>query len=89
MDTTPADRAPHSGWYLIRIRGRLPARWATHFEPMTLTDPGDGTTLIQGPVVDQAALHGVLRQVRDTGLALVSVTQPRPGQPHASSLDPQ
>ena len=89
MNTPPTDRAPHSGWYLIRIQGRLPSRWATHFEPMTLTDPGDGTTLLQGPVVDQAELHGLLRQVRDTGLPLISVTQPNPDQPHAPTTNPR
>ena len=73
MNTPPTDRAPHSGWYLIRIEGRLPSRWATHFEPMTLTAGEDGTTLIQGPIVDQAALHGLLQKVRDVGLPLVSV----------------
>jgi hypothetical protein len=89
MNIPPTDRAPHSGWYLIRIKGRLPSRWATHFEPMTLTDPGDGTTLIQGPVVDQAALHGLLQQVRDTGLPLISVTQPNPDQPPATTINPR
>ena len=89
MITPPTDRAPHSGWYLIRIQGRLPSRWATRFEPMTLTDPGDGTTLLQGPVVDQAALHGLLQQVRDTGLPLISVTQPNPDQPHAPTTNPR
>ena len=49
---------------------------------MTLTHQDDGTTLIQGPVVDQAALHGLLQQVRDTGLPLVSVTQAEPEQPN-------
>ena len=78
MTTPPTDRAPHSGWYLIRIQGRLPTRWATHFEPMTLSTAEDGTTLIQGLVVDQAALHGLLQQVRDTGLPLISVNQHRP-----------
>ena len=80
MDTPPTDRSPHSGWYLIRIKGRLPPHWATHFEPMTLTPGEDGTTLIQGPVIDQAALHGLLQQVRDTGLALISVTRAGPDQ---------
>ena len=89
MNTPPTDRAPHSSWYLIRIQGRLPSRWATHFEPMTLTDPGDGTTLLQGPVVDQAELHGLLQQVRDTGLPLISVTQPNPDQPHAPTTNPR
>ncbi len=81
MNTTPSDRAPHSGWYLIRIQGRLASRWATHFAPMSLTTGDDGTTLIQGLVVDQAALHGLLQQVRDTGLPLISVTQAGPDQP--------
>ena len=81
MDTTPTDRAPHSGWYLIRIKGRLPSRWASHFEPMTLSTADDGTTLIEGLVVDQAALHGVLAQIRDTGLPLMSVTRAGPDPP--------
>jgi hypothetical protein len=85
MDTPPTDRAPHSGWYRIRIKGRLPSRWATHFEPMTLSTSDDGTTLIQGLVVDQAALHGLLAQVRDTGLPLISVTQAGPDQPPAGT----
>jgi hypothetical protein len=80
MELPSTDRAPHSGWYLIRIKGRLPPRWATHFEPMTLTTADDGTTLIQGPVVDQAALHGLLAQVRDTGLPLISVARAGPDQ---------
>ena len=91
MNTPPADRAPHSGWYLIRIKGRLPSRWATHFEPLTLTDPGDGTTLIQGPVVDQAALHGLLQALRDLGLPLVSVTPVGPAhrRPHVPAQEPR
>ena len=85
MDTSPADRAPHCGWYRIRIKGRLPSRWATHFEPMTLSSSDDGTTLIQGLVVDQAALHGLLAQVRDTGLPLMSVTQAGPDEPRTGT----
>ena len=87
MNTPPADRTPHSGWYLIRIKGRLPSRWATHFNGMTLNTADDGTTLIQGPVVDQAALHGLLQQVRDTGLPLVSVDQVAPEDPRLGSPD--
>jgi hypothetical protein len=85
MDTPPTDRAPHSGWYLIRIKGRLASRWAAHFEPMTLTDGDDGTTLIQGLVVDQAALHGLLQQVRDTGLPLISVNRAGPDRTHPTT----
>jgi hypothetical protein len=87
MDTPPTDRAPHSGWYLIRIKGRLPSRWVTHFDGMTLSTAEDGTTLIQGPVVDQAALHGLLQQVRDTGLPLVSVDQAASEDPHQADPD--
>ncbi len=68
--TTPAG----SGWYEVRLRGHLNPRWATRFDGMTLT-VGDGFTLLAGPVVDQAALHGLLHQLRDIGLPLVSVCQ--------------
>jgi hypothetical protein len=61
--------------YEIRLKGRLGARWAVRFDGMTLTTRADGTTVIEGPVVDQAALHGLLRTLRDLGLPLLSVTQ--------------
>jgi hypothetical protein len=77
MNTPPRDR--DAGYYRIRVKGHLAPRWATRFDGMTLTKQDDGTTLIQGLVVDQAALHGLLQQVRDTGLPLISVTQPGPG----------
>jgi hypothetical protein len=64
-----------AGRYEIRIRGHLGSRWATWFDGMTLTAMSDGTTVLDGPVVDQAALHGVLHKVRDTGLPLLSVNQ--------------
>jgi hypothetical protein len=64
-----------AGRYEIRIRGHLGSRWATWFDGMTLTAMSDGTTVLEGPVVDQAALHGVLHKVRDTGLPLLSVNQ--------------
>ena len=77
---------PHQpGWYEIRLRGRLDARWAAWFDGMTLTREGDGTTCIHGPVADQAALHGLLRRVRDLGLPLLSVTRLEPGQADAPS----
>ena len=67
----------HSGRYEIRVRGHLAPHWAAWFDGMSLTRGTDGTTTIHGPVVDQAALHGLLRTLRDTGLPLVSVTQVR------------
>jgi hypothetical protein len=59
--------------YQIRITGQLDARWADWFEGLTITLDG-GDTLITGPVVDQAVLHGLLKRVRDLGMPLVSVS---------------
>ena len=64
------------------MKGRLDARWATWFDGLVLTTAEDGTTALRGPVVDQAALHGVLQKVRDTGLPLISVTRLDEEQPH-------
>ena len=74
---TAATNPDGSGWYEIRLQGRLDPRWSARFDGMTLTT-GDGFTLLAGPVVDQAALHGLLHQLRDIGLPLVSVTQVEP-----------
>ncbi len=60
--------------YEIRLQGRLDPRWSGRFGGMALTT-GDGFTLLTGAVVDQAALHGLLHQLRDIGLVLVSVNQ--------------
>ena len=70
------------GRYEIRLKGHLDDRWAAWFDGLTLTREDDGTTLLAGPVVDQAALHGLLRRVRDLGLPLVSVSQVEPTQTH-------
>jgi hypothetical protein len=63
------------GLYEIRLKGHLDARWADRFEGMSFTHESDGTTILSGPVADQAALHGLLRKVRDLVLPLVSVIQ--------------
>jgi hypothetical protein len=63
--------------YAIRVKGHLDSRWASWFTGLRLTNENDGTTLIDGPVVDQAALHGVLQTLRDIGMPLVSLTQVR------------
>lgn len=60
--------------YEIRVTGHLAPRWAAVFVGMTLTPQDDGSTVIEGPVADQSALHGLLRKLSDLGLALVSVT---------------
>ena len=61
------------GRYEIRVRGHLDGRWADWFEGLTFTHDNDGTTLLAGPLIDQAALHGVLNKIRDLGLPMISV----------------
>ncbi len=74
--TTDPSRPPV---YQIRVKGRLGPRWADWFAGLTITPEANGDTLLTGPVVDQAALHGLLRRVRDLGLPLLSVVRLEPG----------
>jgi len=83
MSDIPAGPHHNPGRYEIRLKGHLESRWAAWFDGLSLTNESDGTTIISGPVVDQAALHGLLQKVRDLGLPLVSVTQVEPDQPNA------
>ena len=75
------------GLYEIRIKGHLDDRWADWFEGLTITLEDNGDTLLSGPVVDQAALHGLLRKVRDLGIPLLSVNRVEPGQADASEVN--
>jgi hypothetical protein len=61
--------------YQIRLKGHLGAAWADWFAGLTITLEDNGDTLLTGPVADQAALHGLLKQVRDLGMPLVSLNQ--------------
>jgi hypothetical protein len=77
--------------YEIRLKGHLNHRWTVWFEGMTIALEANGDTLLIGPVIDQAALHGLLRKVRDIGMPLVSVNRVEPGpadaaQPAASGV---
>lgn len=87
MSETPAATEDHdeTGLYAIRIQGHLEDRWAARFAGLTLTREANGDTLLTGPVVDQAALHGLLRTVRDLGLPLLAVTRLSPGPGVASN----
>jgi hypothetical protein len=64
--------------YQIRIEGHLGPRWSGWFEGLTITQEEGGETLLTGPVVDQAALHGLLRKVRDLGIPLISAIRVEP-----------
>ncbi len=70
--------------YQIRIKGHLDPRWTKWFGGLTITLEDNGDTLLTGPVVDQAALHGLLKKVRDLGMPLISVISVQPGQADAS-----
>ena len=74
MSETSAGSHHDAGRYEFRLKGHLDSRWAAWFDGLTLTNENDGTTIIRGPVVDQAALHGLLQKIRDLGLPLMSVT---------------
>jgi hypothetical protein len=89
MSQTSTGGAQGAGWYEIRLKGHLDARWAAWFDGLSLTHDSDGTTTISGQVVDQAALHGLLQKVRDVGLPLVSVTPVDPAQPDAPINTPR
>lgn len=65
--------------YQIRITGHLGREWTDWFDGLAITLEDNGDTLLTGPAVDQAALHGVLKKVRDLGMPLVSVTRVEPG----------
>jgi hypothetical protein len=67
--------------YQIRIKGHLGHQWTDWFEGLTITLEEDGDTLLTGPVIDQAALHGLLKKVRDLGMPLVSISPVEPGPP--------
>ena len=71
--------------YEIRLKGRLDSTWAEWLGGMSLTHASDGTTVLAGPVADQAALHGLLQKLRDLGVTLVSVNEDVTDPPVARS----
>ncbi len=71
---------PNTTIYQIKLEGQLGQQWTGWFEGLTITVEATGETLLTGPMVDQAALFGLLRKVRDLGLPLISVIRIAPGQ---------
>jgi hypothetical protein len=72
--------------YQIRIKGHLDRQWTDWFEGLTITLEDNGETLLTGPVVDQAALYGLLRKVRDVAIPLLSVVCVKPSQAEVSDV---
>ena len=72
--------------YQIRLQGHLGGQWTDWFGGLTITLEENGDTLLTGPVVDQAALYGLLRKVRDLGMPLLSVNRVKPGQADGSNV---
>jgi hypothetical protein len=87
MSEIPADHYDHPGRYEIRLKGHLDSRWAAWFDGLTLTHHSDGTTIIGGPVADQAALYGLLQKTRDLGLPLISVNHVEPGHSQMPTIE--
>lgn len=73
--------------YQIRIKGHLGSEWADWFGGLTISVEDDGATLLTGPVADQAALHGMLKKLRDLGMPLLSVNRMEPGEADASDAN--
>ncbi len=75
-----------SGLYEIRLKGHLDNRWADRIGDVTITLEDNGNTLLICPVIDQAALHGLLKRVRDLGMPLISVNPLEHGQVDQSDV---
>ncbi len=88
MSETQASTEDHyePGLYEIRIKGHLDDRWCDWFGSVTITLEENGDTLLTGLVIDQAALHGLLKKVRDLGMPLVSVIPVEPSQSDGSEI---
>jgi hypothetical protein len=84
---TPTDGISLPDQYEIRVASHLHPRWDASFEGFELIRDSDGTTILRGPIVDQASLHGVLRKVRDLGVVLISVTSTPDGGGTAQPAD--
>ena len=87
MSEIPAGHYDSPGRYEIRLKGHLDARWAAWFDGLAITRGSDGSTIIHGPVADQAALYGLLQKTRDLGLPLLSVRQVETGHAPVPTIE--
>ena len=90
MSDTPASagQPEEPSQYTIRLQGHLDDEWTAWFDGLTITRTENGETVLSGSVVDQAALHSLLRKVRDLGLPLLAVSRIEPGSAGTSAVKP-
>ena len=84
----PESDADQPMLYQIRIKGHLSSQWTDWFDGLAITLEEDGNTLLTGALIDQVALHGLLKKVRDLGLPLLSINPVEPGGQAVSDLKP-
>jgi hypothetical protein len=82
----PLPEPAQSTVYQVRIKGHLDAQWTDWFEDLTITLEENGDTLLTGPVIDQAALYGLLKKIRDLGIPLISVNRVETNDTHPNRL---
>jgi hypothetical protein len=87
-ELNPQPDLAHPLVYQLRLVGHLGREWTDGFGDLTITLEGNGDTLLTGPVVDQAALHGLLKKVRDLGMPLRSVNRVEPRKAAVSDVEP-
>ena len=87
-ESNSSNEKAHPMIYQIRIKGHLDRKWADWFAGLSITSLDNGETLLTGPVLDQAALHGLLRTVRDVGLPLVAIMQVEPEPAEVTDATP-
>jgi hypothetical protein len=87
-ELNPATNLDEPLAFQIRLKGQLGSEWAEWFGGMTITLEDNGTTLLTGAAIDQAALHGLLKKMRDLGLPLISINPIEPDRPEVTSGDP-
>lgn len=83
----PESVADEPGVYQIRMKGHLGHEWAAWFEGLTITLEKNGDTFLTGLVMDQAALHGVLKKIRDLGMPLISVNRAGRDETHSQNQE--